>query len=94
MEEEGPLKRFLAAILTIIQTTLTLELNLSTHILTILVLWDEVLGSLVVPQDMVPEHLALDTVQEQGGVISQTSRGHLPQVLLTWQESPSHLFLH
>ena len=83
-EEEGALMLFLVAILTTIQSTRTLELNLSTHISTIQIRWDEVVGSLL---DMVAGHLALDITQEQGGIISQTGHGHLPQVPLTCQES-------
>lgn len=92
-EEEGILMRFLVAILTAIPSTRTLELNLSTHIPTVLVQWDEVLGNLVVPLVVIVGYLALDIAQEQGGVIIQTGHGHLPQVPLTCQESVSHLFL-
>lgn len=91
MDEEGPHKHFLVTILTVIQATPTLVMNPSTHTLTVLV---QVLGSLVVPQDMVREYLALDTAQEQEWVISLTSHGHLPQVTLTWWEPVDHLFLH
>ena len=90
MEEEGALILFLVAILITIQSTRTLELNLSTHIPTIQIQWDEVVDSLL---DVVAGHLALDITQEQGGVISQTGHGHLPQVPLTCQESVNHLFL-
>lgn len=94
MEEEGDL---IVATLTIIQNTLTLELNLSTHILTMLVQSAKVLGCMVVLLDMVVEHLPLDSTEGQGwgGVISRTSHGRLPQVQVTWQQgSVSHLFLH
>ena len=91
MDKEEPHKHFLVAILTVIQAILTLGMKC---ILTVLVQWDKALDDLVAPQDMIRERLPLDTAQEQGGVISQTSHGHLPRVTLIWQEPFVHLFLH
>ena len=92
VDEEGDHKHSLVTIQIVIQVIPTLVvLNHSTRILTALLQWEEVMGSMVVPQDLDKQRLPPDTVKEGGGVINQLSHGHLPQDPPT---ATTHQFLH